>query len=167
MNVKEIPFLFSVARASAERSKANRAKVGAVAADSNGRIIATGYNGTHSGADNTCEERIYTSMSVNDPFISEYPLYDQDRRQFYKLVTLPTVIHAEANIIAQSAKRGLTLEGATVFGTLSPCLSCASLLIQSGVKEMWFLEKYRNHDEVEEKMGRYLKMRHYCDNSVL
>ena len=162
MHLKELPFLMSVAELSAERSKAIRLKVGAVAADSEGRIIATGFNGTHVGAENTCESKIYADSDIDEFDNTEYPYYDVTTRNHYKLVTLDSVIHAEQNVIAYSARRGLSLEGASVIGTHSPCMKCATLLIQSGVKEMWFKHKYRQFDEVNDEVGQYIRLNHYC-----
>lgn len=152
----------SVAELSAERSKAIRLKVGAVAADAEGRIVATGFNGTHVGAENTCESKIYSEPDVYLFDRNEYPYYDIAARNHYKLVTLDSVIHAEQNVIAYSARRGLSLDGASVIGTHSPCMKCATLLIQSGVKEMWFKHKYRQFDEVNDEVGQYIRLNHYC-----
>lgn len=155
----------SVAELSSNRSSAVRMKVGAVAADSEGRIIATGYNGTHVAASNVCESKVYANWVMSDtntPSNEEFPYYDVEARDYYKLVTLDSVIHAEQNVIAYSARRGLSLEGASVIGTHSPCMKCATLLIQSGVKEMWFKHKYRLFDQVNDEVGQYIRLNHYC-----
>jgi len=53
-------------------------------------------------------------------------------------------IHAEANCIAFAAKAGISVEGATLWCSLSPCLDCAKLIINSGIKKVVFIQKYRD-----------------------
>jgi dCMP deaminase len=93
-----------------------RSKVGAVLVKE-GNVISFGYNGTPSGMDNCCE---------------------RDN------VTLPHVIHAEVNCILKAAKTGTSVDGATLYLTLSPCLDCSKLILQAGVKRVVYLETYRN-----------------------
>jgi dCMP deaminase len=60
------------------------------------------------------------------------------------MVTLPYVLHAEANAITKLAKSTQSSIGSTMYVTLSPCFECAKLIIQSGVKRIVFSEVYRN-----------------------
>ena len=83
-------------------------------------IISDGYNGTPSGFENICE--------------------DDDG------VTKPYVLHAEANAITKVAGSSNSSKGATVYVTDSPCLECAKLIIQSGVKRVVFGRPYRLTD---------------------
>lgn len=53
-------------------------------------------------------------------------------------------VHAEANLIAFAAKHGISLEGATVYTTCAPCLDCAKLLINAGIKKVIYMEEYRD-----------------------
>jgi dCMP deaminase len=85
-------------------------------------IISDGYNGTPSGFENVCE--------------------DDDNQ------TKPYVLHAEANAITKIAKSGNSSEGATLYVTASPCLECAKLIIQSGIKRVVFTENYRIEDGI-------------------
>jgi dCMP deaminase len=140
---KELPFLFKVADLSAERSHAKRGKVGAVVVDTFGRIIATGYNGTHQGADNNCE----------------YEFIGEDGES--SMITLDTVIHAEENAMLQAAKRGLPLNGAIMVTTLSPCAKCCSRMIQAGIRMVIYRDEYRLHSEVQNEMGKYMVMQKY------
>lgn len=107
-------------------SYCEKKKVGAVIAK-DGRILATGYNGTVSGFDNQCE----TYDSIND-----------------KLVTSPFVIHAEQNVLMFCAKHGIATDGTTMYITLSPCETCAKLIVQAGIKRVVFLELYKNTDGI-------------------
>lgn len=106
----------------AELSRGIRAKVGAVLVTKNG-VILTGYNGTHSGADNNLE------------------YIDQDTGE---LITKPEVIHAELNCILKAAKEGVSCVGSTVYVTLSPCKHCAAMMIQCGVSKLFYKESYRD-----------------------
>jgi dCMP deaminase len=99
-------------------SHANRKKVGAIIVKDN-RIISTGYNGTPSGFDNQCE--------VND-------------------ITKPEVLHAESNAIAKCAKSNESTEGSTMYVTLSPCFNCSKLIIQCGIKQVFYKEDYTNDE---------------------
>lgn len=88
----------------------------------NKSIISDGYNGTPTGFPNSCE--------------------DQDN------TTLPLVLHAEANAITKLAKGTQSSEGSTLYVTLSPCFECSKLIIQSGIKQVVFLEVYRNPEPI-------------------
>ena len=83
-------------------------------------IISDGYNGTPSGFENICEDE--------------------------NNVTKPYVLHAEANAITKVAKSNNSSEGATLYVTTSPCLECAKLIIQSGIKRVVYCNKYHSSD---------------------
>ena len=127
-----------MARIWATNSHAVRNKVGALIVK-DGMIISDGYNGTPSGFDNCCEieERTWDLDSEGD--YSEY----------VHLVTKPEVLHAEANAITKVAKSTNSSEGSTLYVTLSPCLECAKLIIQSGIKRVVYFEEYRNTAGIE------------------
>ena len=98
-----------------------RRQVGALLVKDN-MIISDGYNGTPSGFENICEENG---------------------------VTKPYVLHAEANAISKVAKSGNSSEGATLYVTASPCIECAKLIIQSGIKRVVYKDEYRLTDGVD------------------
>lgn len=104
----------------AQRSTCLRGQVGAVAVI-NGRIMATGYNGAPSGHPHCTPE------TCND----QGPCTNS--------------IHAEANLIAFAAKAGVSLQDATLYCTHLPCLKCAQLIVQSGIKQVIWKNPY--HDE--------------------
>lgn len=106
----------------AENSYCNRRKVGAIIVK-NQMIISDGYNGTPAGFENICE---------NDEGI-----------------TKPYVLHAEANAITKVARSNNSSDGATLYVTASPCLECAKLIIQAGIKRVVFNELYRITDGIE------------------
>ena len=86
-------------------------------------IISDGFNGTPSGFENICE--------------------DESGKSF------PYVLHAEANAITKVARSGNSSEGATLYVTSSPCIECAKLIIQAGIKRVVFSEYYRLQDGLD------------------
>ena len=128
-----------VARLFAEHSSAQRKKVGAVIVKDD-RIISIGYNGMPAGWDNDCE-----TMTIVQDEISP-GTFNLDRRTEFK--TKPEVLHAESNAIAKLAKSVESGDGATMFVTCSPCIECAKLIYQAGIKEVYYAEDYRNNDGV-------------------
>ena len=106
----------------AENSYCTRRQVGALIVK-NQRIISDGYNGTPAGFENICED-------ANN-------------------VTKPYVLHAEANAITKIARSNNNSEGATLYVTASPCIECAKLIIQAGIKRVVYGEKYRLTDGID------------------
>ena len=111
-----------MARSWAENSYCQRRKVGALVVKDK-MIISDGYNGTPSGFENVCE--------------------DADN------VTKPYVLHAEANAITKLARSNNNSDGSTLYITDSPCIECAKLIIQAGIKRVVFAQKYRLVDGLE------------------
>ena len=112
--------MLATAKLFGELSYCTKAKVGAVIAK-DGRILATGYNGTVSGHDNCCEIEIDGVLK-----------------------TSPFTVHAEQNVISYCAKNGIPTDGATMYITLSPCQLCAKLIVQAGIKRVVFLDLYKD-----------------------
>ena len=106
----------------AQNSYCTRRQVGALLVK-NKMIISDGFNGTPSGFENICE--------------------DEDN------ITKPYVLHAEANAITKIAKSHNSSDGATLYITSSPCIECAKLIIQSGIKRVVFKDNYHKVDGVE------------------
>ena len=106
----------------AENSYCTRRQVGALIVK-NKMIISDGYNGTPSGFPNICE--------------------GEDG------LTLPYVLHAEANAITKIARSGNNSDGATLYVTDAPCIECAKLIIQSGIKRVVYARSYRLTDGIE------------------
>ncbi|MDD2381369.1 MAG: dCMP deaminase family protein [Mariniphaga sp.] len=105
-----------------QNSYCTRRKVGALLVKDK-MIISDGYNGTPAGFENVCED-------------------DQGN-------TKPYVLHAEANAITKVAKSGNSSDGATLYVTSSPCVECAKLIIQSGIRRVVFTESYRLDDGIQ------------------
>ena len=111
----------SIVLCTSERSSCSRLHVGCLLVKDN-RIIATGYNGFLPGA-------IHRSIVVDD--------HEQ------------ATVHAEQNCISDCAKRGICTEGCTAYITHYCCLNCFKLLAASGIKEIYYLQDYKNNPLVE------------------
>ena len=125
MNNKQTKFdqrYLEMARIWAKNSYCTRRQVGALVVKNN-MIISDGYNGTPSGFENICED-------------------DNG-------VTKPYVLHAEANAITKLARSSNNSDGATIYITASPCIECAKLIIQAGIRRVVYGEKYRLTDGIE------------------
>lgn len=112
-----------MARIWGENSYCKRRQVGALLVKEK-MIISDGFNGTPSGFENICEDETTGR-------------------------TKPYVLHAEANAITKVARSNNSSEGATLYVTCSPCIECAKLIIQAGIKRVVFSELYHNTDGVE------------------
>lgn len=112
----------------AANSYCKRRQVGALLV-SGKMIISDGFNGTPAGFENVCEDEHF--------------------------VTKPYVLHAEANAITKVAKSNNSSEGSTLYVTTSPCLECAKLIIQSGIRRVVYSDRYHNTDGLQllEKAG--------------
>ena len=106
----------------AENSYCKRRQVGVLIVKDK-MIISDGYNGTPSGFENVCE--------------------DENGQ------TKPYVLHAEANAITKIARSNNNSQDATLYVTASPCIECAKLIIQAGIKRVVYSEKYRLTDGIE------------------
>lgn len=111
-----------MAKTWSELSHCNRKQVGAIIVK-DGMIISDGYNGTPSGFDNCCEDH-------------------QGDTHWY-------VLHAEANAILKVAKSTHNCQDATLYLTLSPCKDCSKLVVQSGIKRVVFMNRYKDTSGIE------------------
>ena len=117
-------FYMDVAFRASLLSYCKRKQVGAVITTPDGKnILGWGYNGTPTGQDNTCEDS--------------------------EGLTKPTVLHAELNAIAKCAELGHSTAGATMFVTLSPCINCALLILQSGITTVYYRNQYKDTSGLE------------------
>ena len=106
----------------AENSYCKRRQVGAILVK-NKMIISDGYNGTPAGFENVCEDE--------------------------NNITKPYVLHAEANAITKVARSNNSSEGATLYVTSAPCIECAKLIIQAGIKRVVYADSYRLSDGID------------------
>ena len=131
MNKLDTVFI-NIAKETSTLSHCVRSKVGAVLVK-DGNIISFGYNGTPSGMDNHCEENG---------------------------ITLNHVIHAEVNAVLKAAKTGNSVDGSTLYLTLSPCLDCSKVILQSGIKRVVYLTKYRNSEGID-FLNQFIQVEQY------
>ncbi len=124
-NPRKHDYFMRVAEATAQQSYAEKLKVGAVAVN-DGRIICTGYNGTPPGEDNRCEDIVWSE---------ELGAH---------LKTRPDVEHAERNLIYFAARKGIRLEGASLFVTTSPCMECARAIFNAGITEVHYKDLFND-----------------------
>ena len=114
--------MLQTAETFAKQSQCKRKQVGAVLAR-DGRILATGYNGTLPGKLNDCE--------CEDGSTSEF------------------VLHAEQNLISYCARKGIPTEGTTLYITHSPCKTCSKLIAAVGIISVIFQDYYKDTDGIE------------------
>jgi len=112
----------SMAKIWADNSYCQRRKVGALIVKDK-MIISDGYNGTPSGFENICEDE--------------------------NNLTKPYVLHAEANAITKIACSNNSSKDATLYVTASPCIECAKLIIQAGIKRVVYSQQYRLEDGIK------------------
>lgn len=106
----------------AKNSYCKRRQVGAIIVKDK-MIISDGFNGTPSGFENVCEDE--------------------------NGITKSYVLHAEANAITKVAKSGNSSDGATLYVTASPCMECAKLIVQAGIKRVVYHELYHNTEGID------------------
>lgn len=145
MKEKHLDAFMDTAYRFAELSTAVRAQVGAIIVKDR-RIISIGYNGMPSGWDNCCEDREYMSIDAGGWLAPEeveegWPFEDENGFR-YKLKTKPQVLHAEANAIAKLAQSPESAKDAVLFCTHMPCIECAKLIHQSGIRTVYYGERY-------------------------
>ena len=116
-----------------KNSYCKRRQVGAILVKGK-MIISDGYNGTPEGFENICE--------------------DENNR------TKPYVLHAEANAITKVAKSNNSSEGSTLYVTSSPCMECAKLIIQAGIRRVVYSDHYTNNEGIELLLKAGVKIDH-------
>ena len=125
-------YFMDIAHVVSKRGNCLRRQVAAVIIKDQ-RIIATGYNGTPRGIKNCfeggcarCAGKSSSGANLEDCICS----------------------HAEENAITQAARYGIALEGTTLYCTLSPCLTCAKLIINAGIKEVVYEDEYEFRKQI-------------------
>ena len=147
MKPKFIEYYMKLAELTADLSSALRLKVGSVIVRDN-QILATGYNGTPSGWDNSCED-VLTTYDVRDCSYSDDWAYNETTKQYTRLKTRPEVIHSESNAILKVARSTESSVNATMFCTHAPCIDCAKLIYQSGINTLYYRNTYRSESGVD------------------
>lgn len=136
-------YFLTITRNVAERSTCTRAKVGAVIVrDKN--ILATGYNGAPAGMPHCLDVGclIYTSRT---------PSGENEENCF-------RTIHAEINAIAQAAKNGASIRDADIYITHTPCIHCVKVLINTGIRRIFYEREYKRATIEELLRGGNIEM---------
>ncbi|MGK7875467.1 MAG: cytidine/deoxycytidylate deaminase family protein [Xenococcaceae cyanobacterium] len=125
-------YFLMLAKLAATRSTCLAFPVGAVIVK-NKQVLATGYNGSPSGSAHcTAQGYCYPGLSSCDAS-----------------KTMPSrAVHAEANAIAQAAKHGISTDGASIYVTLEPCISCLKLIISAGIKEVFYETDFNSGEKL-------------------
>jgi dCMP deaminase len=122
-----------IAEAVSKRSHDAETKVGSLLVNnSNGAIIATGFNGFARGVDDT-----------------KLPNTRPDKYKY--------IVHSEMNLIANCAKNGISMDNCTLYCTLTPCESCMRMLWQCGITNVIAKQKYRDFDKIVNMMDLYVE----------
>lgn len=141
--------MLEIAGVVSTRSTCSRAHVGAVVARE-GRILVSGYNGAPAGMRHCDHTREVTKIEITGhSFVCQtwredvgYCICD------YGKITVSegcqVSVHAEANCVAYAARFGIDLSDSTIYTTLTPCLSCAQLIVNSGMGRVVCSKRYRD-----------------------
>ena len=178
MHQKKIDkIMLETAKLWSKMSKCKRSQVGAVIAKDE-RIISIGYNGLPSKFEpdscenestkifcNFCKKEITKFITLKNeeifcPFckrkLGKLESVDGNLKKYSgeftvikKCITNPQVIHAEANAILFCAKNGISTKGCTLYVTMSPCIECAKMIIQAGIKRVVFENQYRKDEGIK------------------
>lgn len=145
-------YFLSVMHALSKRATCNRGKTACLFVKDN-QIIASGYVGSPPGLPH-CDDVGHLMKKVinDDGSVSEHCV---------------RTIHAEQNAICQAAKRGASIEGATLYCKLAPCRTCAMLLIACGIKRIVAEYKYHKGAESEEMLNAAGIEIKYINNEIL
>ncbi len=127
-------YFFQITYTVAQRSTCIRRKVGAIAVKDK-HILSTGYNGVPAGIEH-CDKQGCLRKELNIPSGQRHEICRG--------------LHAEQNVIIQASLTETSLKDSTIYCTTKPCLICTKMLINCGIKEIYFAENYQ--DELAENM---------------
>lgn len=129
----------------AKRSTCSRSQVGVVISAGK-RILCTGYNGAPSGMKHCDHKCDCLHMRLFEDSGDPTRILPDDPHRDWCATKKPceVAVHAEANAIAWAARHGISLDGAELFTTLSPCYKCAQLIIIAGIQTVYFGTEYRD-----------------------
>lgn len=126
-------YFIMLAKLAATRSTCLAFPVGAVIVK-NKQVLATGYNGSPSGSAH-CIAQGYCYEDLSSCIANK---------------SMPSrAVHAEANAIAQAAKHGISTDGASIYVTLEPCLSCLKLIISAGIREVFYETPFNSGENAQ------------------
>jgi dCMP deaminase len=143
-------YFMELANAAAKRATCDRGRSGCVIVKDK-QVLVTGYVGSPIGLPH-CDE-------VGHLF----------KKTFHEDETITThcvrTVHAEQNAICQAARRGIALDGATLYCRMTPCRVCAMLIINCGIKRVVCEKKYHAGEESEEMFKQAgIKLEFFCED---
>ena len=143
-------YFMELANAAAKRATCDRGRSGCVIVKDK-QVLVTGYVGSPIGLPH-CDE-------VGHLF----------KKTFHEDETITThcvrTVHAEQNAICQAARRGIALDGATLYCRMTPCRTCAMLIINCGIKRVVCEKKYHAGEESEEMFKQAgIKLEFFCED---
>ena len=109
-----------------------------------GRILSTGYNGTPAGYKFNCDQ----------VFPNYNPATDREKHREFSAFT---ELHSEINGLIYAARKGISIEGASLYCTTEPCKDCMKALIGAGIRKIIFLNQYDSNDSIREKMIEFYR----------
>jgi len=138
-------YFLLIAKLVSTRSTCNSRPTGAVLVKDK-QILATGYNGSMPGALHCSDQ----TMPDGSPYCHRRALQiaDVDKYNYCR------ASHAEANAIAQAARYGVAIKGATLYVTLEPCFVCIKLLATAQITRVYFEMPYESRDRVRDAFWR-------------
>lgn len=139
----------------AQRSTCLRSQVGAVIVKDN-RVVSMGYNGPVSGMP-ACED---LPNVLECPTEGTFSLWKENHPLMCQGAGCTRSLHAETNAIAFAARAGVPVGGCTMYCTMSPCINCAKVIVNSGIKCLKYLEKYRDTSGLELLMAAGIEVGH-------
>lgn len=132
IKLKKIKLFHDVVKRLAEESTCSRMKVGALLVTEDGRMVATGWNGTAPGKMH-CDE-VFSNW---DPTIG-HEKYLEEHHKF----STREELHAEQNLIAYCARNGISTEGKILYLTITPCIHCAKIILAAGIECVVYIDVY-------------------------
>lgn len=152
-------YFLGIAQAVSKRATCSRASVGCVIVNHDRRILTTGYNGAPAGLRH-CDHKVLTVEKIGLEGVEHKTLDTIDGH-------CSRAQHAERNAVAQAAKSGIALNGATCYLTAAPCLECARLLVSAGIKHVIWIDTYRSANGVQDAAVELFKEARVAYNYVL
>lgn len=140
----------------AQRSTCLRSQVAALIVK-DGRIISMGYNGPVAGMP-VCED---LPNVIQTPTKESFQVWKTEHPNMCEGPGCTRSCHAETNAIAFAARAGVSVEGCTMYCSMSPCINCAKVIVNSGIRELVFLSEYRDSSGIELLKEAGLKVRRY------
>ena len=142
---KYIRLYMDIAERVAKMSHARRLQVGSVLVKDD-NIISFGWNGMPSGWDNNCEETEYL-LKEECKYSGEIMTlngFTESAHAWTRMYSKPEVLHSEANCLTKVSRSTNSSDGASLFVTHAPCLDCAKIIHQAGIKEVYYQHDYRS-----------------------